>query len=272
LPAAAGAWDHRGIAANTNSSDRACRLCGGATRIAFEATILSRHRVDYLHCTACDQLQTARPHWLEEAYARPINIEDTGLVQRNLLLSRHMALLLFEGGLREGPFLDYAGGYGLMTRLMRDYGFDFRWTDPYAQNLFATGFEAALEGRFTAISAFEVLEHMVEPAAEVGALLAHTDTLVCSTELRPEPIPARDWPYYGFGHGQHIGFFSRQSLQALADRLAVRLLSDGAFFHVFTRNRRLALPPLRGLRGRMRFKRMQKQMRPLTVADSRRFE
>jgi hypothetical protein len=254
------------------SSERACRLCGSATRVAFEATILSRHRVDYLHCPDCDQLQTATPHWLDEAYVRPINVEDTGLVQRNLLLARHMALLLFEGGLREGRFLDFAGGYGLMTRLMRDYGFDFHWNDPHTQNLFAAGFEAALEGRFTAISAFEVLEHMVEPAVEVGALLAHTDTLVTSTELRPESIPPRDWPYYGFSHGQHIGFFSQKSLATLANRLSVRLLTDGAFLHVFTRDPGLRLPQMRGLRGRLRFRRMQKQMRSLTVADSRRCE
>ena len=261
-----------GTVAQAQDTARACRLCGAATLVAFEATILARHRVDYEHCPDCDHLQTASPHWLDEAYARPINVEDTGLVQRNLLLARRMAVLLFEGGLRDGRFLDYAGGYGLMTRLMRDYGFDFRWVDPYAQNLFAVGFEAALEGRFAAISAFEVLEHMIEPAAEVGTLLAHTDTLVTSTELRPAPVPARDWPYYGFGHGQHIGFFSRQSLQALADRLSVRLLTDGAFFHVFTRDPALRLPPTRGLRGRMRQRRMQKQMRSLTAADSRRLE
>lgn len=82
----------------------------------------------------------------------------------------------------------------------------------------------------------------------------------------------RDWAYYGFGHGQHIGFFSRRSLERLAHRLAVRLLTDGAFLHVFTRNPALRLPELRGLRGRLRFRRMQKQMRSLTVADSRRFE
>jgi len=252
--------------------NRVCRLCGAATRVAFDATILAKHRVDFEHCPACDHLQTAMPHWLDEAYARPINVEDTGLVQRNLLLARRTALLLFEGGLREGRFLDYAGGYGLMTRLMRDFGFDFRWADPHTQNLFAVGFEAALDGRFAAISAFEVLEHMIEPAAEVGRLLAHTDTLVTSTELRPDPVPARDWPYYGFSHGQHIGFFSRQSLRALADRLSVRLLSDGAFFHVFTRDPGLELPPMRGLRAHLRMRRMQKQMRSLTLADSRRLE
>jgi hypothetical protein len=183
-----------------------------------------------------------------------------------------MALLLFQGGLCAGRFLDYAGGYGLMTRLMRDYGFDFHWSDPYTQNLFAAGFEATLEGHFTAISAFEVLEHMTDPVAEVGALLAHTDTIVASTELRPQPIPPPDWPYYGFGHGQHIGFFSRPGLEALAQRLGVRLISDGAFLHVLTRVPGLELPRTRGLRGRLQLKRMRRQLRSLTLADSRRFE
>ena len=251
---------------------RVCRLCGSEARVAFHATVLAKHAVDYEHCTACDYLQAAAPHWLDEAYTRPINLEDTGLVQRNLLLSRLMALLLFSGGLRQGRFLDYAGGYGLMTRLMRDYGFDFHWTDPYTQNLFAAGFEGALEGRYTAISAFEVLEHMLDPARELAALLDHTDTLIVSTELRPAPVPATGWAYYGFGHGQHIGFFSRASLERLAERTGVRLLSDGAFFHVFTRLPGLKLPNTGGLRGRMQLKRLRKEMRPLTVADSRRFE
>jgi hypothetical protein len=251
---------------------RTCRLCGGLTRVAFDAMILTKYRVDYEHCLQCDHLQTSSPHWLDEAYARPINVEDTGLVQRNLVLARSMALTLFEGGHRRGRFLDYAGGYGLMTRLMRDQGFDFYWNDPYTQNLFAVGFESGLEGHFAAISAFEVLEHMIEPVAEVGSLLAHTDTVVASTELRPSPIPPLDWPYYGFGHGQHIGFFSRQSLEALADRLSVRLLTDGAFFHVLTRDPGLKLPRTRGLRGRLRLKRMHRTMGSLTLTDSRRVE
>jgi hypothetical protein len=251
---------------------RTCRLCGGLTRVAFDATVLRKYHVDYEHCLQCDHLQTSAPHWLDEAYARPINIEDTGLVQRNLALAHSMAFLLFEGGHRTGRCLDYAGGYGLMTRLMRDRGFDFYWSDPYTQNLFAVGFESGLEGRFTAISAFEVLEHMIEPVAEIGALLAHTDIVVVSTELRPAPIPPRDWPYYGFSHGQHIGFFSRQSLQALADRLSVRLLTDGAFFHVLTRDPELKLPRLHGLRSRLRIRRMHRTMGSLTLADSRRVE
>ena len=38
-------------------------------------------------------------------------------------------------------YLDVDGGYGMLTRLMRDYGFHFYWTDPYCQNILARGFE-----------------------------------------------------------------------------------------------------------------------------------
>jgi hypothetical protein len=113
---------------------------------------------------------------------------------------------------------------------------------------------------------------MLDPSTELAALLVHTDTVVASTELRPAPVPGMDWAYYGFGHGQHIGFFSPASLEQLAQRAGVRLLSDGAFFHVFTRDPGLRLPRTRGLRGRLLQKRMRREMRSLTVADSRRIE
>jgi hypothetical protein len=43
-------------------------------------------------------------------------------------------------------------------------GFDFYWTDKYAENLFARGFEAQSIFHSTA-AAFEVLEHIENPLA-----------------------------------------------------------------------------------------------------------
>jgi hypothetical protein len=50
-------------------------------------------------------------------------------MQRNINLSKMVAtiLLLFFDFRRK--FLDYAGGYGVFVRLMRDIGFDFYWYD-----------------------------------------------------------------------------------------------------------------------------------------------
>jgi hypothetical protein len=38
---------------------------------------------------------------------------------------------------KNGTFVDIGGGYGLLTRLMRDRGFDFYWKDPHCENIFA---------------------------------------------------------------------------------------------------------------------------------------
>lgn len=249
-----------------------CRLCGADAEPAFAATVLSKYRVEYQHCPSCDYLQSQSPYWLQEAYARPITLQDTGVLQRNLSLSRALALTLYESGLRDGPFLDYAGGYGVMTRLMRDLGFDYYWNDPYTQNLFAVGFEAQLEGRYEAISAFETCEHLTDPMGEIGLLVRHTDTFVFSTELRPVMLPGTDWPYYGFGHGQHIGFFSRASLEFIAARLGMRLLSDGSLFHVLTRSSGLELPRFKGIKARIRMRSLHRRMHSLTARDSARFE
>ncbi|MBK7438832.1 MAG: hypothetical protein IPK94_03535 [Saprospiraceae bacterium] len=50
---------------------------------------------------------------------------------------------------------------------MRDYGFDYYWSDNYCQNLLARGFEAKQNEYFDAITAFELFEHILNPLEEV---------------------------------------------------------------------------------------------------------
>ena len=84
-------------------------------------------------------MQTEKPFWLEESYKNPINISDTGILERNLHNARLMKNILFIIFGSKCSCLDYSGGYGTYET-MRDIGFDFFWHDPYTQNLFA-GFE-----------------------------------------------------------------------------------------------------------------------------------
>jgi hypothetical protein len=199
-----------------------CRLCGGTTRVTHVGTLLGRHQVDYHLCGACDYWFTDEPYWLEEAYSAAISAADTGLVLRNVMVARELTAVL-GGLLPAGPYVDWAGGYGMLVRLMRDAGFDFYWADAYAENLLARGFEWTPGGRSTAATAIEVLEHVPDPVAFVEECLegAGTDTVIFSQELHTGPDP--DWWYLTPATGQHVGFYSRRTLQVLADRLGLHL-------------------------------------------------
>jgi hypothetical protein len=202
----------------------------------FSMRVLGRHEVAYFFCTDCGFLKTERPHWLDEAYSEAIARADTGLVYRNIFIARRLAPLLLLQFDPNGRFLDFAGGTGLLVRLMRDMGFDFFWHDPYSTNVHARGFEHAADLRHEAVTAFEVLEHVENPVDFVRSALslAKSDTLIFSTELfegaPPEP---GTWWYYTPETGQHISFFRRGTLERLAQVVGLRLYSSGSL-HMLT--------------------------------------
>lgn len=215
-----------------------CLICGATMRQAFTATVLGRHAVRYFGCPDCRHFRTESPHWLEQAYSRAIAGADTGLVMRNLMIARQLACVLFEFFDRDARYLDTAGGTGLLTRRMRDIGFDFFWEDPYCENVLAYGFEGPRGvGGYAAVSAFEALEHMADPLAFIRSCLDRSAdrTLIFSTELFEGDLPPPDWWYFAFPTGQHISFFCNQTLQRIAATLGVRFLSHGGL-HALTRH------------------------------------
>ena len=154
--------------------------------MAFSHAVLSRYPCDYYYCEACGFLQAQEPYWLEEAYSSAIVAADTGLVRRNVATSKTLStvLLCFCG--RQGTYLDIAGGYGMLARLMRDIGFDFFWSETSCVNLLARGFEEpTARSSYAAVTAFEVLEHVPDPLHFIADALDHANarTMVFSTEL-----------------------------------------------------------------------------------------
>ncbi len=201
-----------------------CKVCKNKTTKIFNSLVLHKYSVDYFQCANCGLLFTEEPYWLKEAYARPINLSDTGLLDRNMYFSKVLSVLIYFYFNKNGSFLDYAGGYGVFTRLMRDVGYDFYWHDPYTQNLFANGFEKDLKSdlKFELLTAFEVFEHLVDPKEEIEKMISYTDTIVFSTELMPQEIPdPKEWWYYGFNHGQHISFYSEKTFNTLAKQFGL---------------------------------------------------
>lgn len=217
-----------------------CRICGGGTSHHFLATVLRTYSAEFRYCRDCDHVFAAEPHWLQEAYSDAIVRTDTDIAARNVFTALRIAAVLFvmleERG--DGVYADIAGGYGLLTRLMRDLGFQYYWRDPYAQNLFARGFEySATRGRCRAVSAIEVLEHTVNPLEFLRDSLStcDTDTIIFTTQVFDDkrPPPADRWDYYSFQTGQHISFFSRAGIQRLGARIGLSYYALGRL-HLLT--------------------------------------
>ena len=217
-----------------------CKICAQPVELHGQATLRSKYNALYVRCDSCGFVSVADPFWLPEAHAEPINASDTGYLARNLWCRDRVRMLIELFLNPSGRFLDYAAGYGVFVRLMRDTGYDFRWTDRYCENLFARHFEEPLPlaSRFDAITAFEVLEHLADPMTVFNELAPWSSCLIFSTDLLPVPAPAPDhWWYYGLEHGQHVSFFSLSTLECIASRLSFHLSSDGINFHVLTKEK-----------------------------------
>lgn len=210
-------------------------MSGARSRFLFRHTVLGHHVAEYYLDESIGYIFVKSPHWLDEAYSDAIAITDTGCLARNRrnveIVSRALAI---AGRAPRG--VDLGGGYGLFVRGMRDAGYDFSWTDKYATNLFAIGFEAA-PGAYPCAAAFEVLEHLENPLVflEDAKRTYQSDLIfVSATLFDPTRPPDLEWWYWAFETGQHISFFSCQSLEWMAQRLGMQLVHIRDDVYVFS--------------------------------------
>jgi len=214
-----------------------CKICNSESNKIFTRKILNKYDINYFQCSKCGFIQTDEPYWLEEAYQHVFNIEDTGIVRRNILFAKRTAGIIFFLFDKNASFVDYGGGTGLFVRLMRDYGFDFYWNDPYSQNIFSRGFEYDPEKILDVelVTAFECFEHFTEPIKEIERLLSISHSILFSTVPFETGTPNPDtWEYYSFSTGQHISFFSLSSLNYIAQKYHLYLCTNKKSFHLFT--------------------------------------
>lgn len=214
-----------------------CKVCLLKSEKFADATVIQQHSVAYYRCTSCGFVQTEEPYWLDEAYSEAINSSDVGLVRRNSRMATIVHVLVSTFFDSKGLFIDFAGGYGLFVRMMRDCGIDFYWLDRYCSNLFADKFAADLNAdrSYELITAFEVFEHFVDPVSELDKMLELSHSILFTTVLLPDPTPKPDeWWYYGLDHGQHVSFYTKRSLKVLAEKKGLNFYSNGSTMHLLT--------------------------------------
>ena len=209
-----------------------CRVCQSSSVSFGKAKILDKYLVSYYRCEKCGFIQTEDPYWLEEAYSEAITQSDVGLIRRNLQMAAQTQNFLSTCFDQHGKFVDYGGGYGIFARLMRDNGFDFYHYDPLCNNLFAEGFDATPNMNYALLTAWEVFEHLQNPLAEIEKMLSFSRNLLFSTILLPKiPKPLNEWWYYGIEHGQHISFYSIETLRIIAQKFNLKVLYSNGSLH-----------------------------------------
>ena len=211
-----------------------CKICSANSVPFAVAQILNKYDIQYYSCERCGFVQTEKPYWLDEAYENVIAKSDIGLISRNLKISAICATLL-PLSFPKGRYLDFGGGNGMFVRIMRDQGFDFYWYDKFAENRFATGFEADDSAHYSLVTAFELFEHLENPLDEIEKMFNYSRNIVFSTRLLPRwKIDPSQWWYYALETGQHISFYTDKSLRVISKKFNVYFSSNGISLHIFS--------------------------------------
>ncbi len=133
--------------------------------------------------------------------------------------------------------LDYGGGRGLLSKLLREAGWDSTSYDPF----FDRGHAPEELGRFGLVTAFEVFEHVPDVNRlmdEISGLLADEGLVFFSTLVSDGHIGAGrplDW-WYAAPRNGHIALHSRLSLTALGAKRGFRFGSLSEVAHVYCRS------------------------------------
>lgn len=214
-----------------------CKICNNPSEKIFDKIILQKYHSNYYQCKNCSFVQTDEPIWLEEAYSNAITTLDIGLLGRNIYLREEISEIIDCCFPNSEKFLDYAGGYGTLTRLMRDAGYNFFNHDDYCENIFANYFEIkdSESSTFDLVTSFEVLEHFNDPLIDIKKIFSYAENAIFSTEIVPEnQDEISNWWYISEETGQHIAFYSTKSIEHIAKLNNKHYYCRGGNLHLFT--------------------------------------
>jgi len=207
---------------------------------------LSGFLIDYLLCSRCGFCFAPQiANWsLEEFEDKIYNDQyikvDPDYVDVRPRLNAANLISLFgehSGSIRH---LDYGGGSGLLSSLLKESNWNSCSYDPFVNK----GMNPEEIGKFDLVSAFEVFEHVPAPSEmmkNLRSILSPDGMVVFSTLVSDGnifPNQRLNWSYASPRNG-HISLFSRKSLHWLAEKNGFHFSSLSDIYHIFFTN----IPP-----------------------------
>jgi len=170
--------------------------------------------------------------WSKEDFQNRIYNDDYHLCDKPFEEARPRTLSSWIAPLMgERTLLDFGGGKGKLSQILRQNGKNASSYDPYY------GDPKWPSDRYDLVSAFEVVEHVPNQAflfSTMSKLLACNGIIVFSTLLRPDYF-LEDW-WYGSPRNGHVCFHSDKSLKLLGRNTGLFIISLSREMHVAARS------------------------------------
>jgi 2-polyprenyl-6-hydroxyphenyl methylase/3-demethylubiquinone-9 3-methyltransferase len=214
-----------------------CKICGGASPHFFRCDFhsnTSMHfglyskpiapsgvNMDYYRCGSCGfTFSNFMDGWSADQFASYVYNGDYAFLDGSYNGYRggglaNMLYLGFHDSLRALDVLDYGGGVGIQTALLKAFGTKRAETyDP-----FAAGAKKP-EGKFNIVTCLEVLEHSTDPKALAADLVSLADLdngfMLLTTQFPPADIEAqKDKWWYVAPRVGHVSFYTVDALDRL---------------------------------------------------------
>ena len=149
--------------------------------------------------------------------------------------------------------VDYGGGNGMLSQILRKRSIAYYTYDPFD----LSDIREEDIGKFNILSAFEVLEHTIDPIGtfkDILRLAADKFVFVASTQCSHDLVNlnTHDTWWYVAPRNGHVSIYTVESLQQIANQFQLDYISVSRGLHLFGRG--VDLPQLKYLAGLIKLK------------------
>jgi Methyltransferase domain len=217
-----------------------CVVCNGSTKLCAQVDFnmnceerkgfsLPRAglNVEYHMCETCETIHAPTfDDWTPEEFSEYIYNKDYIKVDPEYVKERPLYFVneiekLFGDKKNQWKHLDFGGGNGLVSQILKSKGWNSRTYDPYGEE------NTIPNEKFSLITAFEVFEHTPDPhktMQTIISLLDNNGNLFVSTALSDKHQNAMWW--YMSPRNGHITIYTRKSISFLAKKYELNINTE----------------------------------------------